>query len=224
MGACHSSSARISGEKYKHQQKTLKQGDKVPNVVFKVRIRVKEGEATESFLWKDVTSADLFAKKRVAIFSIPGAFTPVCSCDHLPGYEEHYAEIKEMGIDEVYCISVNDAFVMRQWGLSQHLDEEKEDASNPLNPGNFKKVKLLPDGSAKFTRAMGMLCKYENIGAYGERSWRYSAVFRDMVIEKVFAEENGEIKDDTVRDPLLVSDAKTMLKYLSTTATNHKKQ
>jgi peroxiredoxin len=107
---------------------------------------------------------------------------------------------------------------MFQWGLSQGLQEEKEDSSNPLNPGNFKRVKLLPDGSARFTRAMGMVCKYDNVGAYGERSWRYSAVFNNMKIEKLFAEENGKITDDTVRDPLLVSDGKTMTAYLRSTA------
>lgn len=125
-----------------------------------------------------------------------------------------------LGIDEIYCISVNDAFVMRQWGLMQGLQEETEDSSNPLNPGNFKRIKLIPDGAAKFTGAMGMLCKFETVAAYGERSWRYSAVFNDMKIEKLFAEEGGEIKDDNANDLLEVSDGKTMVNYLRSTMKN----
>ena len=107
-------------------------------------------------------------------------------------------EILKMGIDDVYCISVNDAFVMRQWGLAQGLTEHKtlNDPNNksPLNPGNFTTIKLIPDGAAKFTRAMGMTCRWENIGGFGERSWRYSAVFNDMKIEKLFLEVRIDIK------------------------------
>jgi peroxiredoxin len=99
------------------------------------------------FTWKDVTTEDLMKGKRVVIFALPGAFTPTCSSTHLPGYEEHYASIKACGVDEIYCLSVNDAFVMRQWGLKQGCPEEFKDASNPLNPGNFQKTKLLPDGA-----------------------------------------------------------------------------
>lgn len=80
------------------------------------------------------------------------------------------------------------SFFSLQWGLMQGLAEERQDSNNPLNPGNFKRVKLIPDGAAKFTRAMGMICKFESIGGFGERSWRYSAVFNDMKIEKIFAE------------------------------------
>jgi thioredoxin-dependent peroxiredoxin len=93
----------------------------------------------------------------------------------LPGYDKHYEEMKHLGIDEIYCLSVNDAFVMRQWGLHQGLHEEKESHENPLNPGNFTKVKLLPDGACLFTRAMGMSCTWEKERGFGERSWRYSA-------------------------------------------------
>jgi hypothetical protein len=85
--------------------------------------------------------------KRVVVFALPGAFTPTCSSTHLPGYEKHYEAIKACGVDEIYCLSVNDAFVMRQWGLKQGCPEEMKDASNPLNPGNFQKTKLLPDGA-----------------------------------------------------------------------------
>ena len=97
-------------------------------------------------------------------------------------------EIKAQGIDEVYCLSVNDAFVMRQWGIHQGMEKEDHDASNPLNPGNFKQVKLIPDGAALFTRGMGMSCVWESERGFGERSWRYSAVIDDMKIEKLFVE------------------------------------
>jgi len=111
-------------------------------------------------------------------------------------------------VDEVYCLSVNDAFVMRQvksltillyrtlivpvvqWGIHQGLETEDVDASNPLNPGNFKKVKLLPDGAALFTRGMGMSCLWDTNRGFGERSWRYSTVINDMKIEKLFIEVN----------------------------------
>lgn len=119
---------------------------------------------------------------------MPGAFTPTCSSTHLPGYQKDYDEIIGQGIDEVYCLSVNDAFVMRQWGLHQGLEEEKENGENPLNPGNFQKVKLLADGAALFTRGMGMSCTWDTERGFGERSWRYSAVIDDGSIEKMFIE------------------------------------
>lgn len=97
-------------------------------------------------------------------------------------------EIKAQGVDEIYCLSVNDAFVMRQWGIHQGMEKEEHDASNPLNPGNFKKVKLIPDGAALFTRGMGMSCVWESERGFGERSWRYSAVINDMKVEKLFVE------------------------------------
>jgi thioredoxin-dependent peroxiredoxin len=135
-----------------------------------------------------VTSYDLFQGKRVVVFALPGAFTPTCSTTHLPGYEKNYETIRSLGVDEVYCLSVNDAFVMRQWGLHQGLEEEKTDAANPLNPGNFKKVKLIPDGSAHFTRGMGMSCLWSATRGFGERSWRYSVVINNNVVEKLFVE------------------------------------
>ena len=103
---------------------------------------------------------------------------------------------------------------MRQWGIHQGLEKEDQDASNPLNPGNFKKVKLLPDGAALFTRGIGASCTWEKERGFGERSWRYSAVFNDMKIEKLFI-EGGAIVQDSGPDPFEVSDAETMYKYLS---------
>jgi peroxiredoxin len=165
------------------------------------------------FTWKDVKSSDIFKGKRVVVFALPGAFTPTCSSTHLPGYEEHYEAIKGCGIDEIYCLSVNDAFVMRQWGLHQKLAEEKKDTSNPLNPGNFQKVKLLPDGASLFTRGMGMSCTWDTNRGFGERSWRYAVVIDDMKVEKLFV-EGGAVNQNSGPDPFEVSDAKTMLTYL----------
>eukprot|EP00808_Paulinella_micropora_P013207 g3008.t1 len=188
-------------------------GAAVPNVTFKARVRDPASKAENPFVWKNVTSEDLFKGKRAVIFALPGAFTPTCSTTHLPGYEKLYDQIKAKGIDEVYCLSVNDAFVMRQWGLHQGLKEEKSDKKNPLNPGNFTKVKLLPDGACLFTRGMKASCVWEKERGFGERSWRYSAVINNMKVEKVF-EEPG-FKQDCGPDPFEVSDAETMLKYLS---------
>jgi peroxiredoxin len=124
-------------------------------------------------------------------------------------------EIKALGVDEVYCLSVNDAFVMRQWGIHQGLPTEDKDASNPLNPGNFKNVKLLPDGASLFTRGMGMSCVWDSERGFGERSWRYSAVINDMKIEKLFV-EGGAVVQNSGPDPFQVSDVNTMLGYLKT--------
>jgi len=188
-------------------------GDAVPDVVFKCRVRDDKIGGDNPFDWKDVTSADLFKGKRVVIFSLPGAFTPTCSSTHLPGYESNYDAIKACGVDEIYCLSVNDAFVMRQWGISQKLEEEKSDTSNPTNPGNFKKVKLLPDGACMFTRGMGMSSTWDSNRGFGERSWRYSAVFNDGKVEKMFI-EGGAVEQNSGPDPFEVSDATTMLGYL----------
>ncbi len=160
-----------------------------------------------------MTSTDLFKDKRVVLFALPGAFTPTCSTTHLPGYNEAYESIKACGIDEVYCLSVNDAFVMRKWGLDLGLKEEVTEKTGPLNPGNFQKVKLLPDGSCAFTRGMGMSCTWSQERGFGERSWRYSAVINNMKVEKIFV-EGGKVVQDSGPDPFEVSDALTMVKYL----------
>ena len=189
------------------------EGDAVPKVVFKCRVRDESLGGPNPFTWKDVSSEDLFKGKRAVVFSLPGAFTPTCSSTHLPGYEKEYEAMKKLGIDDVYCLSVNDAFVMRQWGISQGLEKVDKDATSPLNPGNFKNVKLLPDGACLFTRGMGMSVVWEKERGFGERSWRYSAVLNDMKIEKLFV-EGGSPKQDFGPDPFEVSDASTMLKYL----------
>jgi len=191
----------------------VKEGDSVPNVVFKARVRDEKIGGSNPFTWKDVTTADLFKGKRIALFSLPGAFTPTCSSTHLPGYEKAYDEIRSYGVDDVYCLSVNDAFVMRQWGIAQGLEKEDVDTTSALNPGNFKKVKLLPDGACLFTRGMGMSCTWEKERGFGERSWRYSAVINDGKIEKIWV-EGGAVVQDSGPDPFEVSDANTLLAYL----------
>jgi len=191
----------------------LKEGDKVPPVKFKVRVIDKSVQGGQQYKWKEVSTSQLLNNKRVVVFGLPGAFTPTCSATHLPGYEEKYDEIKSLGVDEVYCVSVNDAFVMRQWGLHQKLTIEDKDATNPLNPGNFKKVKLIPDGAAFFTRKMGMTCMWDTERGFGERSWRYSCVIKNGIIEKMFL-EGGKILPNSIADPFEVSDANAMVTYL----------
>ncbi|MGB3787047.1 MAG: peroxiredoxin [Phormidesmis sp.] len=168
---------------------------KVPSVVLKTRVRDESVEGPNPYRWQDATTEEIFAGKKVVVFSLPGAFTPTCSSNHLPRYEELFDEFKSQGVDEIYCISVNDAFVMFQWGKQQ----------------GAKNVKLLPDGNGEFTREMGMLVDKSNIG-FGSRSWRYSMLVDDMTVEKVFAESG--MGDNCPTDPFEVSDADTMLAYL----------
>jgi peroxiredoxin len=167
----------------------------VPDVVFKTRVRDELIGGPNPFRWQDRSTEQLFAGKRVVVFSLPGAFTPTCSTSHLPRYEELYDEFKSLGVDEVICVSVNDAFVMYQWGKQQ----------------GAQKVFLLPDGNGEFTRKMGMLVDKSNLG-FGMRSWRYSMVVNNCQIEKIFIEPGYE--DNCPTDPFEVSDADTMLKYL----------
>lgn len=181
-----------------------KEGDQVPDVQFVTR--VKEGD---HYKWKTVSTSYYCAGKRIVIFALPGAFTPTCSASHLPGYHQKYDEIKKMGIDEVYCLSVNDAFVMRKWALSLGLTEEN---------GIFMTVKLIPDGTASFTRGMGMSTLWSSERGFGERSWRYSMVVKDCVIEKMFVEAGKE--HNSGPDPYEVSDADTMLNYLKSSNVN----
>jgi peroxiredoxin len=167
----------------------------VPKVTFKTRVRDESVEGPNPYRWQDVTADEIFAGKTVVVFALPGAFTPTCSSTHLPGYEEHYEAFRNLGVDEIYCLSVNDAFTMFQWG--RHLGVEK--------------VKLLPDGSGDFTRGMGMLVRKDNLG-FGERSWRYSMLVEDGAITALFAEPGKS--DNCPTDPFEVSDAGTMLNHL----------
>ena len=167
----------------------------VPNITFKTRVRDESIQHENPFRWQDVTSVDIFNGKSVVIVALPGAFTPTCSSTHLPGYEAKFEEFKALGVDEIYCLSVNDAFTMFQWG--KHLD--------------IKHIKMLPDGNGDFTRLMGMLVKKENLG-FGNRSWRYSMHVVNGVIKAQFIEPG--LEDNCPTDPFEVSDADTMLAYL----------
>jgi peroxiredoxin len=170
-----------------------------PQVVFKTRVRDESFDGPNPYRWQDVLTDELFTGRKVVVFALPGAFAPTCSSTHLPGYEERYEEFRELGVDEVYCVSVNDAFTMFQWG--RHLGIEK--------------VKLLPDGSADFTRLMGMLVRKDNLG-FGERSWRYSMLIEDGAITALFSEPGKS--DNCPTDPFEVSDAETMLNHLKSRA------
>lgn len=166
--------------------------DEIPSVTFKTRVQNENGE----YGWKDVTSDELFKGKKIVLFSLPGAFTPTCSSTHLPGYEATYDQLKERGVDDVYCVSVNDAFVMNSWADDQDI----------------KNVKMIPDGNGEFTEGMDMLVNKEHLG-FGNRSWRYSAVINDGIIEKMFVESGKNNTGDDM-DPFEVSDSDTMLAYL----------
>ncbi len=168
---------------------------KVPQVIFKTRVRDESIKGDNPYRWQDVSTDEIFKGKSVVVFSLPGAFTPTCSSTHLPGYEAKYDEIKSLGVDEVYCVSVNDAFVMHQWAKHQGV----------------KKVKMLPDGSTLFSKGMGMLVKKDDLG-FGDRSWRYSMFVSDGEIKKLFSEPG--FSDNCPDDPFVVSGADTMIKYL----------
>lgn len=178
-------------------QKTskLQEGNRVPDVVFKTRVGDALVCGDNTGTWKDVTTTDIFSGKKVIVFALPGAYTPTCSSTHLPGYEDHCKDLKALGIDDVYCVSVNDAFVMDNWAHALRCQN----------------VKFLPDGNSDFTRGMGMLVSKHNLG-FGERSWRYSMLVEDGVIKKIFAEPG--FSDESATDPFEISDADTMLAYL----------
>ena len=164
-------------------------GRKVPDdVTFHIRVRdrsvtlIEEHKGNNPYKWEHLTTDDYFKDKRVLIFSLPGAFTPTCSTMQLPGFEEYYDEIKATGIDEIYCISVNDSFVMNKWAEHQKIED----------------VKVIADGSGEFTKGRGMLVKKDN-RSFGERSWRYAALVNDGTVE-MFWEEPGR-EDNCETDP-----------------------
>jgi glutaredoxin-like protein len=162
------------------------EGKPVPNVTFKARPNDQ---------WKDISSDELFKGKTVVVFSLPGAYTPTCSSAHLPRYNELAPVLRGNGVDDIVCISVNDAFVMNEWKAGQEAEN----------------ITVIPDGNGDFTEAMGMLVDKRDLG-FGMRSWRYSMLVRDGVIEKVFIEPDKE------GDPFEVSDAETMLHYVNPNA------
>lgn len=159
-----------------------REGKKIPDVTFHTRA---------NGIWKDVTTEDLFTGKTVVVFALPGAFTPTCSSAHVPRYNELFDTFVDLGVDDILCVSVNDCFVMDAWKEDQGAD----------------RIRFVPDGNAEFTEQMGLLVDKDNLG-FGKRSWRYSMLVRDGVIEKMFLEP------EVPGDPFQVSDADTMLKYL----------
>lgn len=163
-----------------------KEGQPIPRMVFKIR---------DDNEWHLRSTNDIFSGKTVVVFSLPGAFTPTCSSTHLPRYEELADTLRENGVDEIVCVSVNDTFVMNAWGEEQGVEN----------------ITLLPDGNGDFTRGMGMLVDKTELG-FGERSWRYSMLVKNGMIEKMF------IEPDVEGDPFEVSDADTMLAYINADA------
>jgi len=161
----------------------LKEGQRVPSVTFRTRTNSD---------WKDLTSEEVFSGKSVIVFSLPGAFTPTCSSSHVPRFNQLSPVFKKLGIDDIVCMSVNDAFVMNEWKETQHADG----------------ISFIPDGNGAFTEGMGLLVDKEDLG-FGKRSWRYSMLVRDGIVEKMF------IEPEQPGDPFEVSDADTMLEYLA---------
>ena len=159
------------------------QGKAVPSVIFKAR----PGDQ-----WQDISTDDLFKGKTVVVFALPGAFTPTCSSTHLPGYNELAPVFKANGVDDIVCLAVNDAFVMNEWKAGQEADN----------------ITLIPDGNGDFAEGMGLLVDKRALG-FGRRSWRYSMLVKDGIIDKMFIEAAGD------GDPFEVSDADTMLHYIN---------
>ena len=168
----------------------------VPEVTFKTRVRDESIGGDNPFRWQDMTTDDYFANKRVVLFSLPGAYTPVCSTQQLPGYEERANEIKALGVDEIYCLSINDSYVMNAWAKAQGLEN----------------VKVIPDGSGYFTRAMGMMVQKDPEG-FGVRSWRYAMIVNNKEIEAMFVEPGYQ--ENCPTDPFGVSSAESVLGYLA---------
>ncbi|RVU30021.1 glutathione peroxidase [Neptunomonas marina] len=160
-----------------------REGQTIPQVTFPTRVGND---------WVNVTTDELFKGKSVIVFALPGAFTPTCSSTHLPRYNELAPVFKKEGIDSIICLSVNDTFVMNSWAEDQHAEN----------------ITFIPDGNGEFSEGMGMLVDKHDLG-FGKRSWRYSMLVRDGVIEKMF------IEADVPGDPFEVSDADTMLNYLN---------
>jgi glutaredoxin-like protein len=163
-----------------------REGQQVPQVTFRTR---------RNHEWVNVTTDEVFKGKTVVVFSLPGAFTPTCSSTHVPRYNQLTPALKAAGVDEVICMSVNDAFVMNEWKEEQNAD----------------RITFIPDGNGDFTDGMGLLVDKEDLG-FGKRSWRYSMLVKDGVVEKMFIEPNKP------GDPFEVSDADTMLEYIAPNA------
>ena len=169
-----------------HMGKPLEVGMSLPEVILPIRV---DGEFIE------LNTKEQFTDKRVILFGLPGAFTPTCSEQQLPGFESKFAEFQEKGIDEIYCVSVNDSFVMNSW----------------FDSLGIKNVRPLPDGNGEFTHEIGAECRKSNVG-FGMRSWRYAVVVNNGIVESVYIEEG--YKDNSETDPYEVSTPENVLENL----------
>jgi peroxiredoxin len=167
----------------------------LPAVDFRVRVRDEKIGGPNPYKWDDVSSYDLFARKKVVIFSLPGAFTPTCSTMQLPGFEKNAAAFYDLGINDIYCVSVNDSFVMNKWAELQELEN----------------IKVIPDGSGRFTEQMNMLVDKDNLG-FGRRSWRYAIIANNGRIDKWFIEPGME--DNCATDPYGETSPENILNWL----------
>ncbi|APV52533.1 glutathione peroxidase [Betaproteobacteria bacterium GR16-43] len=163
-----------------------RKGQKVPAVTFRIR---------ENGQWGSISTDQIFKGRTVVVFALPGAYTPTCSSTHLPRYNELASTFSKLGVDEIVCLSVNDPFVMSEW-------QKDQDAPN---------ITFIPDGNGEFSQKMGLLVDKSDLG-FGKRSWRYSMLVKDGIIQEMFIEPEKE------GDPFEVSDADTMLKYLAPSA------
>lgn len=173
----------------------MREGIRVPDIIFKTRVRDDSLTGPNPYRWEEVSTKSYFGGKRVVVFSLPGAFTPTCSTYQVPGFEQAATEMQALGVDAIYCVSVNDAFVMNAWAKNQCIE----------------RIKMIPDGSGTFTRLMGMLVDKDNLG-FGMRSWRYAMVVNDGVIEKFF-EEPGRM-DNAPNDPYGETSPENVMAYL----------
>lgn len=148
---------------------TIKVGDRLPDATFKA---MKDGKPA------DITTAELTKGRKVALFAVPGAFTPTCSVRHLPGYKDKAAELRAKGVDAIACVSVNDVFVMNAWGKDQQVGED---------------VLMLADGNGAFARAVGLEMDGSGFGM-GSRSKRYSMIVDDGVVQQLNIEDGGEFR------------------------------
>lgn len=176
--------------------KRIDVGDRLPDVTFRTRVRDDSVEGPNPYRWQDKTTADYFDNERVVLFALPGAFTPTCSTYQLPNFERLFPEFQDKGIDRIYCLSVNDAFVMNKWAQDQGVES----------------VEMIPDGSGTFTRAIGMLVSKDNLG-FGDRSWRYAMVVNDGVVEHLFPEPG--FTDEADNDPYALSAPENVLENIS---------
>jgi len=146
---------------------TIKVGDKLPEATFRIW---KDGKGA------DMTVSELTKGKKVALFAVPGAFTPTCSVKHLPGFKQKAAEFRAKGVDTIACVSVNDVWVMDAWGRDQQVGED---------------IAMLADGNGAFTKAVGM---DKELGIMGMRSLRYSMIVEDGVVKQLNLEEPGKFE------------------------------